>query len=61
MGSIDTTLFMKNVKGNILLVQIYVDVNILDSQLKVSVGIIQEYDWWFYMSMMGQINYFQGL
>lgn len=61
MGSINTTLFMKNVKGNILLVQIYVDVIILDSQLKVSVGIIQEYDWWFYMSMMGQINYFQGL
>jgi hypothetical protein len=61
-GKIDNTLFLRKVKGHIILVQIYVDDIIFGSTKpslcnKFSELIQSEYE----MSMMGELTYFLGL
>lgn len=62
MGSIDNTLFIKNVKSDIILIQIYVDDIIFGSTddtlcKKFSKQMEDEFE----MSMMGELTFFLGL
>ena len=55
-GKVDKTLFIKKIKGNTLLVQVYVDDIIFGSTNK---DLCEEFS--LMMSMMGKMNYFLGL
>ena len=63
MGKIDTTLFIKTKEKDMLLVQIYVDDDIIFGATNVS--LCQEFSKCmhseFEMSMMGELNFFLGL
>lgn len=61
-GKVDKTLFIKKIKGNTLLVQVYVDDIIFGStnnELCEEFALIMQGE--FKMSMMGKMNYFLGL
>ena len=61
-GKVDKTMFIKKIKGNTLLVQVYVDDIIFGSTNK---DMCEEFSLMmqgeFEMSMMGKMNYFLGL
>ena len=63
MGKIDTTLFIKTKEKDMLLVQIYVDDDIIFGDTNVS--LCEEFSKCmhseFEMSMMGELNFFLGL
>ena len=61
-GNVDKTLFIKKIKGNTLLVQVYVDDIIfgsLNKEMCEEFSAIMQGE--FEMSMMGKMNYFLGL
>ncbi|GJW27136.1 putative ribonuclease H-like domain-containing protein [Tanacetum coccineum] len=61
-GQIDKTLFIKKIKGDILLGQVYVDDIIFESTKKVLCTEFEKLmNKWFQMSSMGELTFFLGL
>ncbi|GKC16758.1 putative ribonuclease H-like domain-containing protein, partial [Tanacetum coccineum] len=60
-GKIDKTLFIKRLKGNILLVQVYVDDIIFGSTKELCVAFEKLMHEKFQMSSMGELTFFLGL